>query len=260
MLTGLLAALATWLAVPEAPAARLRRMAAPVERPRMRRWSVTPVVGLGLAAAGSVVVVLGPAGIGWATAAGVATGTLAWIVTSRVEARQARTRAADVAGAARVLAALLRSGQIPTAALREVADDHPSFVEAAAAAELGGDVAGAFERGACLPGAGGLRTVAAAWRVSERSGAPVAGVLERVAETLREEQRVRGVVEAELAAARASGHIMALLPFGAVGLGFLAGGNPLEFLFGPGLGQWLATVAVLLTAVGVTWIERLARA
>ena len=95
--------------------------------------------------------------------------------------------------------------------------------------------------------------------MSERSGAPIAGVLEQVAENLRQEHQLAEVVETELSSARASGHIMAVLPFGAVGLGFLAGGNPLDFIFGAALGQWLALVAVALTAVGVVWTERLAK-
>lgn len=258
MLTAVLAAVSAWLATPSSPAVRLRRLG----RPRARRaasWRLTPVLVGALGAASAVLLALGPGGLGWAVAAGIATGTICWIATTRWRVRAAGRRAVEVAQAARLLASLLRSGQIPTAALREVADDHPLFAEAAATSALGGDVARALERGAQARGADGMRTIAAAWQVSERSGAPVARVLERVAEALRQEQRVKGVVEAELASARASGHIMALLPFAAVGLGFFAGGNPLDFLFGAALGQWLATIAVALTAVGVVWIERLAR-
>ena len=147
--------------------------------------------------------------------------------------------AEECARAARILASLLRAGQIPTAALREAAADCPVLEPAAAAAAIGADVPRTLEAAASRPGQDGMRSVAAAWRVSERSGAPVAECLARVAENLRRQRQLQAVVEAELAAARASGRIMAALPFLAAGLGFAAG--------------------VTLTASGVLWIDRLAQ-
>ena len=258
MIASALAGLAGWCATPAGGSRGLARLR--TRRPRRRiDLRVTPVIGAALLVGALLVALLGLAGLGWAVSGGVAAGTLTWLWLARRRARAAKRRRADVAASARLLASLLRSGQIPAVALREAADDHPQLAEAAAASALGADVAHALERGATRPGAAGLATMAAAWRVSERSGAPVAGVLMRVAESLREEHQVAEVVDTELAAARTSGHIMAVLPFGALGLGFFAGGNPVEFLLGSVLGQWLATAAVVLTAVGVVWTGRLAR-
>lgn len=258
MLTAASAGVAAWLATPSSSGRGLQRLRRREPRAR-RQWRVTPVVVVGGAAGVVAVFFLGWSGLGWAISAAVASGTLTWIGLTRWRARVAAKRAKEVASAARLLSSLLRSGQIPTASLREAAADFPVLHQAAAASEMGAEVAPVLERTAKAPGAEGLMTVAAAWRVSERSGAPVAGVLQRVADSLRLEQQIAEVVETELAAARASGHIMAVLPFGAVGLGFFAGVNPLEFLFGEVLGQWLSTAAVVLVAVGVVWIERLAR-
>ena len=259
MLISSLAFASAWLAVEPPAARRLHRLEPRAEARVVRAWRVAPAasVGLGLGLVGFIL--LGPTGLGWAAAAGIAGGTIAWLVLERVHHRRARARADEVAQAARLLSSLLRSGQIPTEALREAADDYPILAPAAAASRLGIDVTGALRAGAAQPGAGGMATIAAAWQVSAASGAPVASVLQRVAEALRSERRVAQVVETELAAARASGHIMAVLPFAAVGLGVFAGVNPLEFLLGAALGQILSLVAVTLTAVGVVWIERLAR-
>lgn len=258
MLISVLAAAAGWLVMSDHPSRRLRRLTPRREQHR-RNWRVTPVVLVALVAGSVMLLLVGIGGLGWCIAAAVASGTICWLLLSRRLAKAARRRADEVAGASRLLASLLRSGHIPTAALHETAKDYPLFAEASAASQLGADVATALRRQAVLPGAEGLRTLAAAWQVSACSGAPVAGVLEQVATTLRQERQLSEVVDTELSSARASGHIMAVLPFGAVGLGFLAGGNPLEFIFGAVLGQWLATVAVILTAIGVVWTQRLAK-
>ena len=65
----------------------------------------------------------------------------------------------------------------------------------------------------------------------------MADVLAQVAGNLRRQRQLHSVIDAELAAARTSGHIMAALPFLAVGLGYLAGADPVAFLFGGVLGQ-----------------------
>lgn len=254
-----LAALAAWLVVPGPPASRFRRLEAARARPRSIAWKVAPPVTAGVVAAGLVVVVMGPGALGWAVAVGVSGGTVCWMVLARISARRARRRADEVARAARLLSSLLNAGQIPTVALGEAAADFPVLAPAASSAQVGGDIAAALRQGASAPGGDGLRTIAAAWQVSSRSGAPVAGVLRRVADSLRLERQVAEIVETELAAARTSGQIMAALPFAAVALGFFAGVNSLEFIFGAGLGQWLCAAAVVLTAAGLMWIERLAK-
>ena len=85
-------------------------------------------------------------------------------------------------------------------------------------------------------------------------------MLARVAADLRRRQQLRAVVDSELAAARATGQIMAVLPFAAIGLGFAAGTNPVAFLVGGVPGQLLLLAGVLLTAAGVLWIDKLAAA
>ncbi|SDL79517.1 type II secretion system F family protein [Tessaracoccus oleiagri] len=259
MLTPLLAGAAAWLVVPGPGRASLARLSVVPTTRRSRSLRLAPVAAVALGAGSVVLVLLGPSGLGWAVTAAILAGLLTWFVTDRARRAAARRRGRSVAAAARLLASLLWSGQIPVHALREAAAEHGVLREAAATAALGGDVPAVLRAREHEPGGHGLGMIAAAWRVSERSGAPVAGVLEGVAETLREEQRVSGIVETELATARASGQIMAVLPVGAVGLGFLGGTNSLEFLFGHPVGQWLCAVAMGLTAAGTLWIERLAR-
>ncbi|MDO5677273.1 MAG: type II secretion system F family protein [Propionibacteriaceae bacterium] len=250
----LVAALAAALLI--GPRAGLRRLEPP--RPA-RQWKVSPWAVLAITAAVGVGGAFGARAVGWLAVASIALGTAGWLVVAAGKRRAQARRAAECAVAARVLSSLLRSGQIPTAALAEAALDAPVLAPAAAAARLGADVGAELIRAADAPGQAGLLSIAAAWSVSERSGAPVAAVLTEVAENLRRQRQLQAVVESELAAARTSGHIMAGLPFLAVGLGFMAGADPLAFLFGGVVGQVLVLAAVTLTAAGVLWIDRLAR-
>lgn len=257
MIAALVAGLAAAVVVGSPPARHLRRLEV-LEVASRRRWPRRlPLAGLALvvtALVGGARLVL------WALTAGVIAATAGWLVTRHRRRRREAQAAEECARATRILASLLRSGQIPTIALAEAASDCPVLEPAAAASRMGADVAASLRRLAAVPGQGGLGAVAAAWAVSERSGAPIATVLARVADNLRRQRQLQAVIDGELAAARASGNIMAALPFLAVGLGFAVGVNPVAFLTRNVLGQVLILVGVSLTAAGVLWIDRLAAA
>ncbi len=257
MIAVVLSSLSAILAVGSAPARQLRRLEPPPAARTRPGWA--PWVVLSAALLAFVWLLLGARVLGWVVAAGVLLGTSAWVVRrTRVEGQ--RTRASsETARSARTLALLLQAGQIPTRALDDAASDCSALAPVARAGRLGGDVAAAFSELGSLPGGEGYLRVSAAWRISERTGAPVALVLGRVAENLRQERHLAAVVAAELAAARASGRIMALLPFLAIGLGVAAGARPLDFLFNSGLGQLAFLAGTVLAAGGVVWTERIAR-
>jgi tight adherence protein B len=135
------------------------------------------------------------------------------------------------------------------AALRPVAD----------ACRLGGDVPGAFHDAASTPGAGGLRLVAAAWTVSQRTGSGLAPATRRVAEAIRREQATRRVVAGELASARATARLVAGLPVVALLMGSGAGADPWSFLLRTPWGWLCLTSGLAVGFAGLWWIEQLAR-
>lgn len=257
MVPVVLIALSVVMAVGSSPSRQLRRLE-PVPASRSRPGWLLPAV---LVCAVGVVVwlFLGPRVLGWVVTAGVMLSTSAWLFRrTKSDRRRVRMRV-DTARTTKTLALLLQSGQIPTNALDDAANDCAALVPVARTGRLGGDVVAAFNELGAEPGGAGYRRVSAAWHVSERTGAPVALVLGRVAENLRRERHLAAVVAAELAAARASGRIMALLPFIAIGLGSLVGAKPLDFLFGSSLGQVAFLTGTVLVAGGVVWTERIAR-
>ena len=222
------------------------------------RKTSRPVVIVLAAGLVAVAVVFGIKAAGWGLVAAIAVGTAAWVLRRSTAERIRRNRADETTRVTVGLAMLLRAGQIPTAALAEAATDCEALAPISAVATLGGDVPAALQEVAQTPGHEGLARVAGAWRVAERTGAPVASVLLQVAEGLRAERELAGVVEAELAMARGSARIMAFLPLGALLLGSCVGADPLGFLLENPLGLVLALAGVGLAAAGVGWTEKLA--
>ncbi|MDT9594760.1 type II secretion system F family protein [Nocardioides zeae] len=170
----------------------------------------------------------------------------------------AATRRTRVVAACDLLAAELRAGRPPGTALDAAAQDWEELQPVVRAEALGADVVGAWRDVARRPGAGGLRLVAAAWQVSERSGAGLAAVLARVAALTRATEATRRTVASELASARATARLMAGLPVVALLLGGTTGGDPVAFLLGTPVGLACLVGGLALGWLGLWWMERIA--
>lgn len=265
VLTVVLAAVTAALAVPRSPLARSRaRLRTPPSadsRPTRRggvRALLTAVAAATVVTLGSVTGGVRGAVLGAAVT--IACGTVARIVVLHARDRRARRAESDVARACGVLASYVRVGQVPADALVLVAGDCPVLAEAAAVQQIGGNVPDALRSRAVQPGHSGLLDLARAWQVSSSTGAPMAPALEEVASGLASDESLRSVVSAELAAPRSTGKVMAVLPLLGIGLGYLLGGRPLEWLVASPIGWACLLLGLLLAAGGVLWIERLARA
>lgn len=178
--------------------------------------------------------------------------------------RRRRLRAAAVRRSGRLLetcealAADLRAGLPPVRALEAAAGGWDEFGPVAGAGQLGSDVPDALRALARRPGAGQARVVAAAWQVAHRSGAALAPALELAARTLREERSTSEVVETELAAARSTAALLAVLPVGVLALGAGAGGDPVGFLLDSGAGLLCLAAGMLLAHLGLAWLDLIA--
>jgi len=156
------------------------------------------------------------------------------------------------------MAAELRAGRSPAQALYSAAAVLPELGPAAAAADLGEDVA-AVLRALELPGRYGTRALATAWAVAEAGGARLAVVIDRFAAGIREEWEIQDEVHAALAAPRSTARVLAMLPLAGIGLGYATGGDPTAFLLESPAGLGCLVVGVGLAVTGVAWVERLAR-
>lgn len=259
----LLAVLAVLLGVTRPMAHDVRQRLA-VEQPRRRALSrrgasVVAVLGLTAVLVGAASASGGaPAAVLVAVSIIVAL-TCRWLWLQRMRSRSALKAQTDVAHACEVLAAHLRVGQVATEALVVAATDCPVLVEARQVQAVGGDVTTVWRRQAGQPGHLGLLELARAWQVSIDTGAPLSAALEQVAASLAAEQSLRTVVAGELAAPRATSKVMAALPACGIGMGYLLGGDPIDWLLGGPAGWACLILGVGLACSGVMWIELLAR-
>lgn len=157
------------------------------------------------------------------------------------------------------MAADLTAGQTPSAALARAAREWPPLAPAAAAAHMGGDVPAALHDLSTRPGAGDLRIVAAAWQVAHRAGSGLASALDTCVGTIRDRRRTTRLVATELASARATAHLMAVLPVGVLLLGSGTGGDPVGFLLGEPVGVGCLAAGAALSLSGLFWLQRISR-
>ncbi|WP_405790012.1 type II secretion system F family protein [Streptomyces sp. NBC_00029] len=246
--------------VPGAPLRRERLLVA--VRVRAARWREWACLGAGLLVAalgGSVIPLL----------AGAAAMPLVrrWLrVRARERARAAR--AAEVVALCGAVVGELRAGSQPgqalTAALRRTAagPGGPGAAEAGvlAAAAFGEDVPGALRQAAREPGADGLAGMAACWRVSVDGGAGLAAGLERLEGALRAERDRQESLRAQLAGARSTVVVLALLPLVGLLIGTGLGADPLRVLLHTPMGWGCLLAGGVLEALGLLWCGRIVRA
>ncbi|WFE37997.1 hypothetical protein [Micromonospora sp. WMMD998] len=125
----------------------------------------------------------------------------------------------------------------------------------AAAADLraGLPVDGGFDSGT-----GRLARLArAAVRLADRTGAPLAELLERIEADARAADRGLAAAAAQAAGARATAWLLAALPLGGIGLGYAIGVDPVTVLLHTPVGGGSALAAVALQITGLLWAERL---
>lgn len=239
-----LVALATWLAVPAHPritrpkATRGRLFAVPVVL-GCAWWLRPEMAPLALVAAAAV----------WA-------GSL--LRRRRLHRRRAEQVAAAVSECCDVVAAELAAGQPPAFALRAAVASWPGLRVVADTAELGGDVPASLRAAAQAPGASALELLAGAWVVSLRTGAGLADAAAQVARSVGQDQALARLVAGELASARATAKLMAVLPVLALLMGSGAGGDPWDFLLGTPWGTACLAGGLALTFAGLWWIEAIA--
>lgn len=185
---------------------------------------------------------------------------------------RAKRRPGDVEGAALAFldaaAPALRAGLTPMAALRLAVGTSPGqpsaegqrFLDEFEAAAVSGQPASeAWSRLATRSGSRPLAFVAGAWRLSERTGAPLAVAVERAAEGLRDARTRRRRVAVAVAGPRATVLVLTVLPLTGPLFGLACGLSPAELYLGSPLALVSVAFGVILLMLGRLWCRRLVR-
>ena len=245
---------------PARPRRRLLRLAAPdaVAAPTPCRWTCTL-----LAPAGAATALLVGAPLPLVAAAFVVPFAVRTLLRRRAARRAVTGRRGECVEVVHALAAELRAGRPPGAALSVVAASCSWVREplsgAATAVRNGADAATELRRVADVPGCAAFESVAAAWSVTDRVGGPVATVLERIGAGLEADRLHREAVDAALAGPRATTTLLAVLPLLGVALGRAMGADPVQLLLHRPLGWALLAAAAVLELLGLAWMRRIAR-
>src|SRR5699024_5524229 len=104
-----------------------------------------------------------------------------------------------------------------------------------------------------------ISTLAAALTICERTGAPTAGVLQNLADALRDLHDASLARRTAFAGPRSTARILLVLPAAGLALGMLLGGDPLRLLISSPIGNLLAAVGGAATVIGWWWMRRLVR-
>jgi len=102
-----------------------------------------------------------------------------------------------------------------------------------------------------------VRAVLAAARLSDELGAPLAGVLERIASAVAADEEADGERRAALAGPRSTAQVLAWLPLLGVALGVRLGADPVAVVLSGGLGTASAVLGAAMLLLGRGWTAAL---
>jgi tight adherence protein B len=217
------------------------------------RWAV-----LAACVAGAAVVLLDGTSLALVLLGLAGGGATAQMWRRHGRARTRDERRARVVEVGEAMVGELRAGRPPLVALARAGAVWPELAPVVAAARLGADVPQALRDRAGLPGAEGLDDLAAAWQVSQRSGAALTTSLGQVVASARARQLAGHLIRGELSSARATARVVALLPVGTLAMSAGIGGDPWSFLFRHPAGIACLAAGAALVFAGLAWIDRMA--
>lgn len=244
----------TTLAVGNRLAAHLRPWWAPASSRRAHRIRLVATAATGTLAG----LMVAPPGGG--LLAGVALPTILHLSARKADGMARMRTQATVVEACVSMASELRAGRSMDQALRVAGRRWPHIFGAVTGRlATGGDPVTELRRIARRPGAEQLAAVAAAVEVSGTTGASMADTLTCVADALRDEAEQRHEARSQLATARATARLLAVLPIITVALFSTGERRAIDFLLTHPVGLACLVAALVFVLTGLAWVERVSR-
>lgn len=204
--------------------------------------------------------VIGPAGV----VAGVVPSIVIGQLDRRRRAKRSEAISSELGPALRLVVGNLRIGRNVGAAIGDTAgavgEPLRSILEQIVTeTRLGRPLAGSFAAVADREDNRHLATVASALALHSTHGGSLIEILETVAETIEEEDRLRRDIASLTADGRLSATVLLVLPAVAAGFISLVSPDYLSPLVSTAAGRTMLTVAALLSVVGWRWLRNLAQ-
>jgi tight adherence protein B len=163
-----------------------------------------------------------------------------------------------------MMSGALRAGYSIQQAMAAVAEDgqppaRDEFRRATAEIRLGGTIDEALRQMAQRLGVVDFDWVVMAVEIQREVGGDLAEVLDAIAQTIRERERLRRHIKALTAEGRLSGWILGGLPFFMAGMLLLINPEYLATLFETGLGLAMIASASVLMVIGAFWMRKIIR-
>lgn len=221
------------------------------------------VFAIAVVAGGTAVglVMLGPA---MAAAAVVVLSLGVWQGLNHMQRRRQRALADQLGDTLQLLAGSLRAGHGLIQALDQVTREAESptaeeFHRVIVEARLGRDLSDALSAMAKRAGNEDVEWVVQAIRIHREVGGDLSEILDRVGETIRDRNRVRGQIRSLTAEGRLSGLILMALPFLVGGWMYMTNRPYIMELFTRPAGRVILAVGAVLMTMGAAVMKRLVK-
>ncbi len=187
-----------------------------------------------------------------------------WMYLSAREGARQKAFAESLPETLQLIAGSLRGGLSMMQSIQTVADeaDEPTaeeFQRIVTETRLGRDLSVSFRDLSDRMGSKDFEWVVTAIEIHREVGGDLAGILDRVSDTIRARNRVRGQVKALSAEGRVSGIILFILPPAMVGAISVLNREYLNEMLNETEGQIMLIIAGVLLLAGGAWLKRLAR-
>ncbi|MDO4911425.1 MAG: hypothetical protein Q3972_06745 [Corynebacterium sp.] len=226
------------------------RLNLPAEKWVVRRWLIlSPIIlliGLNMS---TIVVLMGIGYIGWK----------AWLAyKDMADGQAARATLAEILG---IFSGQLRAGNTN---LQLETTGHPGVMAAihmaATRASQGGNVEDVLAEVRVHPAVDeDLRRLGVMWGASIRYGIALATVIDHQRHVLDAYAQHQRTYKAQAQGALMSARVLLCLPLAGIALGSAMGAQPLNFLFGGGIGGIILIIGVGLAACGYWWSHKIIR-
>jgi tight adherence protein B len=204
------------------------------------------------------------AGIIAAVIAAVIVVLLAWSILGSLGTHRANKFRAQLPDSLQLITGSLRAGFGLNQAVTAVANELPApggeeYARAQLEVHLGREVEDALRSMAVRVQSEDLPWVAEAIEIHREIGGDVADLLDQVASTVRERERVRGQINVLSAEGRISGVVLVALPFAIAGLTLVSSPDYLTELTQSTVGQVMLAFGAVTMIIGIFWIRRIVR-